>query len=331
MNINIERDSATAKHAPDFPVLQEAAEWFALLRAEDASKTDRQRWRTWLEAAPAHREAWRKVEAVNEQFNILPGAVARDALNTKGTQRRKLAKRLAMLCLASSVGGLLSTRAPRAYLAALNAQYRTEVGSVRQITLADGTQIWLNTDSAVDTEYSNTLRRIIVHRGEVLIQTASDQLSPKRPLVVDSRDGRMRALGTRFTARLEEQTTRLAVLESAVHIEPARSATTQVIAAGNEVRFGDDWIGTPTATDANAASWSRHLLMADNMRLGDFLSELGRYRRGYLGCAPEVADLRLVGVYPLADTDRILTALAASLPINVRRILPWWISIEAAS
>jgi len=259
------------------------------------------------------------------------GAVARDALNAKGTQRRKLTKRLAMLCVASSVGGLLTTRAPRAYLAALNAQYRTELGAVRQATLADGTQMWLNTDSAVDTEYSNSLRRIIVHRGEVLIQTASDQLSPKRPLVVDSRDGRMLALGTRFTVRLEEQATRLAVLESAVRIDPANSTTTQVLNAGHEVRFGADWIGTATTTDASAAAWSRHLLMADNMRLDDFLAELSRYRRGYLDCAPEIADLRLVGVYPLADTDRILNALAASLPINVRRILPWWISVEAAS
>lgn len=319
------------RHAhPEFTILQEAAEWFAILRAEDASQADRTRWQHWLETAPAHREAWNKVEAVNQQFSLLPGATARAALSNKGTQRRKLATRLALLCLASSAGGLLTTRAPRAFLAALNAQYRTSVGAIRQIALDDGTQMWLNTDSAVDVDFNDKLRRVVLHRGEILIQTAADQHTPKRPFVVDSRDGRMHALGTRFSVRLGDANTRLAVLESAVRVTPADNSATRVINAGSEVRFSNDWIGAAVATDASDTSWSRHMLMADNMRLADFLAELSRYRRGYLGCAPQVADLRLMGVYPLEDTDRVLVALSASLPINVRHILPWWISVEPA-
>lgn len=324
-------NSAAMSSTPDFPTLQEAAEWFALLRADNASTRDRQRWQIWLDAEPAHREAWRKVEAVNEQFNILPGAVARDALTTKGEQRRKLAKRLALLCLASSAGGLLATaRGPRDYLAALNAQYRTEIGATRKLVLADGSQMWLNTASAADAYFTDALRRIVVHKGEVLIQTAPDQHDPKRPLVVDVRDGRLHALGTRFTVRVEGDQTHLAVLEGAVRIEPVDSSATQVIPAGAEVSFGSNWIGRPNAGDESRSAWSRNMLMPDNMRLADFLDELSRYRRGYLGCAPEVADLRLVGVYPLADTDRVLTALTASLPVKIRRILPWWVSVEPA-
>jgi transmembrane sensor len=314
---------------PDFPTLQEAAEWFALLRAEDASGRDRQRWQIWLDAEPSHREAWRKVEAVNQQFNLLPGEVARDALTAKGTQRRKLAKRLALLCLATSAGGLLATRAPRGYLASLNAQYRTDVGATRKIVLADGSLMWLNTASAADVDFTDDLRRIVVHTGEVLIETAADHQSPKRPLVVDVKDGRLRALGTRFTVRLNDEGTHLAVLQGAVSVEPADGTATRVIAAGNEVTFSGNRIGQPAVTDESRTAWSRNMLMPDNMRLADFLDELSRYRRGYIGCAPDVADLRLIGVYPLADTDRVLAALSASLPIKVRRILPWWISVEA--
>lgn len=317
--------------APDFPTLQEAAEWFALLRADDANSRDRQRWQIWLDAEPSHREAWRKVEAVNQQFNILPGEVARDALTAKGVQRRKLAQRLALLCVATSAGGLLaSARAPRDYLAALNAQYRTEIGATQKLVLADGSLMWLNTASAADAYFSDELRRIVLHKGEVLIETAPDQHAPKRPLVVDVRNGRLRALGTRFTVRLDGELTHLAVLEGAVRIEPTDSDTSLVVPAGAEVSFSSDWIGKPVATDESRTAWKRNMLMPDNMRLADFLAELSRYRRGYLGCAPEVAELRLVGVYPLADTDRVLTALTASLPVKVRRILPWWVSVEAA-
>ena len=70
------------------------------------------------------------------------------------------------------------------------------------------------------------------------------------------------------------------------------------------------------------------MLLADDMRLGDFVVELSRYRRGYLGCAPQVADLRLVGAFPLADTGRVLRALAETLPVRIHRPLPWWVSIE---
>lgn len=51
------------------------------------------------------------------------------SLERQGTPRRKLVKRLALPCLATSVIGLLDTREAPDYLAALNAQYRTEVGS----------------------------------------------------------------------------------------------------------------------------------------------------------------------------------------------------------
>ena len=41
-----------------------------------------------------------------------------------------------------------------------------------------------------------------------------------------------------------------------------------------------------------------------------------------------VAELRLVGAFPLGDTDRILASLEESLPLRVRRTLPWWVSVE---
>ncbi|WP_370444251.1 hypothetical protein [Candidatus Burkholderia verschuerenii] len=53
------------------------------------------------------------------------------------------------------------------------------------------------------------------------------------------------------------------------------------------------------------------------MRLADFLSEIGRYRRGVVRCDASIADLRLSGTYPLDDTDRVLAALAHALPVRI--------------
>jgi transmembrane sensor len=45
--------------------------------------------------------------------------------------------------------------------------------------------------------------------------------------------------------------------------------------------------------------------------------------------APEVRDLRVQGVFPLDDPDRVFSALAETLPIRVNRYSPWLTLIGA--
>lgn len=314
----------------NFAVLQEAAEWFAVLGDDRVSAADRLSWQTWHDSSPAHREAWRRVEAVSAQLGSLPGKPANDALALRGNRRRHISRALVLLCAGAAIGGIsLGVPPVRRYLASLGADYRTGVGEIRRVELADQSQLWLNTASAADVSYTEKLRRIHLLAGEILVASQPDAQLPPRPLVVDVGAGRLRALGTRFTVRIDDRSTHLAVLEGAVEVLPARGGATRVVPAGQQLEFGSDWLSDTSPADADHAAWSKNVLMADGTTLGEFVAELSRYRRGYLGCAPEVAALRLVGVYPLDDTDRILAALEASLPVRVQRTLPWWVSIEA--
>lgn len=318
-----------ATTAPDYQSLQEAAEWFAVLRADDVAPADRHGWQQWLAASPAHAAAWRRIEAVNQQFGQLPGPQARDTLATGRWQKRQTAKKLALLCAGVMAGGALLTRPQsRQLLAALGAGERTATGAMRQMALADGSQLWLNTATAADLDYTDTERRIALHDGELLLRSAPDRVQPQRPLVVDVPQGRLRALGTRFSVRRDGDTTRVAVFDGAVRVEPGNAAP-RVVAAGFQLRFGADWIDTATPAGANAAAWTEGRLVADSTRLGDFVAELARYRHGHIGCAPNIAHLRLTGSYPLADTGRILASLEATLPVRVRQVLPWWVTVEA--
>lgn len=72
-----------------YAALQKAAAWFTTLQASDASGNDHARWERWMEAAPAHRTAWRKIEALHvapprrvgsTKLLWLAGAVAAGAL-----------------------------------------------------------------------------------------------------------------------------------------------------------------------------------------------------------------------------------------------------------
>jgi transmembrane sensor len=326
-------DLSIPAELPSFEQLQQAAEWFAVLRADDVNTTQQQRWRQWLEGDDRHRAAWQRVEAVNAEFGLLPPNINHRVLSRDGTRRRRAIKTLAWLATGVGVAGSLgSSPRIRDYVAGLDARFRTALGETRQQQLADGSTLWLNTASAADAAFDGQLRRIRLYRGEVLVQTAHDAHQPARPLVVDVQAGRMEALGTRFLVRLDGDHVLLSVLQGRVRITPAGAgpAAAQVIEAGHRVRFDRHTIGQTSAADDTMAAWTRQLLMPDDMRLDDFLAELGRYRSGYLGCAPEVAGLRLVGVYPTGDTDRVLTALEATLPVRVRRSLPWWVTVVPA-
>ena len=310
--------------APDHAALQQAAEWFAVLADPPVSAQQQCAWQQWLAARPEHAAAWQRVEAISSQFARLPADTRRraaaQALRSPARSRRQVLGLFAVLGGAGWLAAAGQGRPWRTWLAS----ERTSTGEVRDLRLADGSHLWLGSRTAVDIDYSASTRLLRLLQGEVLLDTARDP----RPLLLDTRHGRLQALGTRFSVRESEGFTQLSVFAGAVRIEPSPARAAQVLQAGQQVRFSASDISASEPADPARQAWSRGVLLANDRRLGDFIAELADYVPGYLGCDPRVADLRLVGAYPLGDTGRILDALAGSLPIRVNRRLPWWVTVE---
>jgi transmembrane sensor len=160
------------------------------------------------------------------------------------------------------------------------------------------------------------------------LETADDP----RPLVVDTPPGAVRPMGTRFGVRLTETGARVVVHEGRVTLHPRRAkAAGTAVEAGQARRFDAETTYPARAVDRDATAWTRGLLVADGMPLDAFLDELARYRTGVIRYGPEAGELRLVGAYPLDDTDRVLAALEDSLPVTVSRLTPWWVTVEVHS
>ncbi len=312
----------------DYRVLQEAAKWFAVLQSGAASAGERQAWNAWLEQ-PEHARAWARVERISGQFQPLADdAVGRTAgamLHSRQSNRRQALKVLSVLCggaALSLAGGSLPWRQ-------WTADERTAVGEVRDLRLTDGSQLWLNTDTAVDIADDATARRLALYRGELLVDASPSQGG--RPLLLTSREGRVRSeQAARFSLRQEDGHTRLSVFAGVVDIQLDGLGITRV-AAGQQTDFSRRHIAPLSAARAEHQAWASGVLLADNQRLEDFLVELSRYRHGYLGCDPRIADLRVVGAFPLGDTERVLDALAATLPVRIERRMAWWVSLEPAA
>ncbi|GAA4344224.1 FecR domain-containing protein [Pigmentiphaga soli] len=319
---------------PDVGSLSQAAEWYAALRAEDASETDRQAWQAWLQARPEHARAWRYIEQVGRMFAPLKthGTRQAAAAGLKAARKAAAGRRRVLGSLGGlAAGGLLAWLAWRhspvpAWLLALNADYHTGTGQQRKLTLPDGSAVWLNTASALDVDYDSTARALRLLAGEILVTTVRDGAG--RPFFVRTPFGRMQALGTQFTVRLGDGDVRLDVFDGAVEVVNLAGLVRRV-RAGEHLRFDARLAPDSGPADRARQAWSRGVVVADDIPLQALVDELSRYRHGHISVAPEVAGLPAIGVYPATDPDRALALLEHALPIRVRQPLPWWTVIEA--
>jgi transmembrane sensor len=310
--------------------LEQAAQWYVQLNDQHVGEQERQRWQAWLAQSGDHQAAWRYVERVGQRFAALQADHPQAAgLVLRNTARSPISRRQtvkSLLILAS--GGLLGwsawreTSLPDA-LGRWTADLSTGTGETRESLLSDGSRLWLNALSALNVRFDTTQRLLLLSAGEVLIDTAKDS---RRAFLVQTAEGRMRALGTRFSVRQEQQRTLLNVYEGAVEVRTT-AGQVQVVEAGRQLAFTQNH--TPPSTEAAAGreAWRRGLLLADNLPLGQLIEELSRYRPGHLACDPAIAGLPVMGSFPLKDTDQALRLLEAALPIRVEKTMDWWVNV----
>jgi transmembrane sensor len=324
-----------ASAEPDFKTLEAAAEWFAVLSDASHDAAAQQAWRAWLAASPQHRQAWARVDAISQGMSLpreAPMAASAALAAATRLQKRRRAVKMLTLLSAAGLGGWTVSQTPAGHslLAGLGADHSTRVGEVREIALQDQSQVWLNTDTAIDDRYDPAQRLVMLRKGEIMVATHAYNQARSRPFLVDSEQGRMRAVGTRFAVRaLDEGMTELSVFEGRVEVMPAHGTDPLMVEAGEQVRFTRRLIASRSKADPGQTMWSRGILLADGTPLGEVVARLARYRRGYLACDPVVAHLRVVGGYPLTDSDRALQLLQASLPVEVHTLTPWWVTVRA--
>lgn len=307
----------------DTAAINEACHWFFCLREGERSQADLDRW---LASNPRHQQAWHWVTAAQQRFEPAQAPEIRQSLLQTQAPRRQTLKGLLLL---AGAGGLGWGAVHWKLLPGIGPDIQTALGQISHNTLPDGSQLWLDTRSSANIAYDDTVRRIIMGDGRILIQTAKDA---RRPLVVDVPAGRITALGTRFSVERHQDRVKVAVFEGAVRLESGTPGVPPIVlASGEQTWFVPDLpTELPSPVNENRdTAWTRGLLIAHDMPLETFLNELSRYRRGIIRCEPELRHLKLVGIYPLHDTDAALEVLTHTLPVKVERPWPLWISVQA--
>ncbi len=314
-----------------------AARWFALHRRKPDS-IEEQQFADWLDADPAHRQAY---DEVVRSWDIAAVAAAdptvakmrSDALMVRpARERRDYSRMWGALATASLVliafTGVLLTQPDLLGSAGDVAPdrdrivFRTNVGERATATLEDGSTVILNTNSILEINYSELRRDVRLIAGQALFKVAHD---PARPFIVAAANHEVVAVGTKFEVRLDGEKVRVALLQGRVRVEPI--AGRRGIATGENVAVlapGEQLVASATGMVVNRAdveelvSWKTGRVRFDNMRLADAVAEMNRYSRTrILIDDPATADIRITGAFRAGQSYTFSETIGEAFPVEV--------------
>lgn len=216
--------------------------------------------------------------------------------------------------------------------------YATLVGQQMDATFEDGSIIHLNTNSSIETEFSDEKRIIKLIKGEALFDVAHD---PNRPFIVYAGDRLVQAIGTKFVVHLESKNIQVTVTDGKVKmskvaldttlsdIKELNSATIKnddiFIAKGEKVVTNSNQ--TPKLTHIKAENIERELswldgkLIFDNERLFDVIKEINRYDNIEIVLKdPSLHDIRISGRFDLGDNEALIEAIELSFNIKSQQL-----------
>lgn len=316
----------------------EARAWVMRLDADARESSELREFREWLSRSPLHQEAFDRAAAAWNELDGLGRWLELDA-GSRGAGRRRLSRPMAMtaaagLAVALIVWLVLPQPEPHA---TQPVEYATSIGEVRTVSLPDGTRVKLNTATRIAIAMDQQARLVSLREGEAWFQVAHD---PERPFVVYANRLAVRAIGTAFSVRVEDQRVDLTVTEGRVEIASMQAALPETaelelerfdetasrvpLEAGQHIVFNDNielvsrW-ATPEI-ERNLA-WRDGMLIFDNDPLAEVVAEINRYgRQRIIISDSEIQDLRFGGYFRVGDISSILATFEEDFGIRVERI-----------
>lgn len=308
--------------------MMEASRWYAKLASDEVTDAEKKAWIQWKADDEENQLAWQRLESVSQAFKKVSPRVAIQTLSAPNLERRKAIKHFAVFLTAGTVSYYTYSEKPwRGYLA----DNTTRKGEQRSLQLADGTQIYLNTDTAINVYYSDTERLVELVKGEIFVETGHEQSAVYRPLKVRTQHGLAQALGTQFIVRDFNTHSKVIVFEGSVNIKPQLQASAgHVLHQGESATLTQSQILLASKARLTDSAWVKGMLVAYAMPLNEFITELARYRTGVLRCHADVANLLISGSFPIKDSDEVLNKISQILPIQIDTYTRYWVNVNPA-
>lgn len=299
-----------------------ASEWLARHDSGVLSLADEAAFADWLNASVAHRVSYLRLNATWARTQRLAALEHRGTFATHpfaaAASRLKHAARGAMVvaCLAlACTAGWYGWQYSQSF-------YRTEIGAMQSVPLADGSRVTLNTNSRMRAAISKGRREIDLHQGEAFFEVAHDSA---HPFLVHTGAVDVEVVGTQFAIHRSGEAVRVLVSEGHVRVHALAAAGLRshamdmvagdiaVLSAGSiEHRHA-----TPEELDA-ALSWRKGQIVFHDTSLMAAVAEFNRYRSKPLVIVdPQLAAMRIGGTFRTANADGFLQLLQQGFEVEV--------------
>lgn len=311
-----------------FPLAEEQASlWAARLDGSTLSATERTALDAWLADDPVHRSllsSYCQFSAdLEQQLPLLAGI--RDELVESRTAAetvrplpwlsRPLWAGVALMAVAVFAAVLLRPARPQLQFQNL----ATPVAHRETVTLADGSRVELNAQTALVVELGVAERRVRLAGGEAFFAVSKD---PARPFFVETPAGSVRVTGTQFNVRAELPVAiEVTVLEGTVQVRPDGVAAHTLEAGDQLVREAEQVAVTALSERqlADALAWRSGRIVFTGTPLREALGRFARYHGRNLTATDAAAPQRVGGTYSLDDLDGFLAALEDALYLHATR------------
>ena len=314
------------QHPESDPIAAAAAEWLLRLdRGLTAAEQDE--YSQWLaadsrhgEAIALHRWGWEELDRLaglqeSVQARPDPDLLAPGHSAWARPVRSRVLRFLPLaLGAAAAIGFGVWASWPRAHEPEPAPSYALAAPIERRV-LEDGSTVALNRGASLTVQFAAGERRVLLTRGEASFTVAKN---PARPFIVSASGVEVRAVGTVFNVRLNDQAVEVLVTEGKVRVVPPSTLASTVSAATNfpaaarpadstYLQAGQHTVVSlvPTAPPPKVASldneeiqqrlaWQPQLLDFTNVPLSDIVKDFNRHNSVRLVIADsELGKLRL--------------------------------------
>lgn len=311
---------------------EQAGYWIVRQNSGNWSAKDEQAFRQWLAKSAEHRQAFEQVKDLwqgLDQFKLTarqPQAPDKRRPNVVRPNRWRSA---AVWAVAASIG-FLALKMDVTYLIPSDTTYATIKGQQLSITLADGSQIALNTDTELKVELGPLRRSITLNRGEASFNVAHEAL---RSFVVTVGSGRIIDIGTRFNVYQSPEQVDITVMEGDVRVE-TKQQSSPPLSAGQRLHYNADGaLSVPDRPDLAAlTAWQHGQMVFDMAPLNQVTAQLARYHGvKFIFDDPRLKQLKMSGTFKTNNLPLFLATLESIYPLRAIMVTDQTVHLKAAA
>ncbi len=301
--------------------------WFSRQQTGDLSAWKKNQFQAWQAKSPAHRQAYQNVQALwdDTDFNR---ALKLTSLKRKPAEANPVRPRARhnpnrVKWLTMGVAASFALCAVLfGSIIRMQADFVTPVGSKQVITLADGSTVTLNTDTAIKVAFSENERRVRLIKGEAYFDVRH---LGNQPFIVEAHETETRVVGTQFMVCDTQDEEKITVIKGLVNVSNTPQRQSVLLHPDQQVSNTASGLSPVRQLDGSQeAFWLNGRLSFQDVPLGQAVKELARYLPGLVVITDNtLKSYRINGRFNITQPKHALTTLEHTLPITVTSVGDW--------